>query len=207
MAPHGRAVASGLAQLNAYYRILHEQGVLFPFASPRPFGVLLQWLGLTLLLGWSVATFCWARGWRRASFGSLVAVAGVITVLILRLLAVVEPHHSAKEISGAIMAHARPTDVIVVEGSLEYSPALLFYTGRPVLIVNGALGYFSFASTLPEANGVFIDTQELIRSWEGPRRVFLVVRRPRAESVVAALPATSVVELGRYGSRWLYSNR
>jgi len=198
---------SGLAELNAYYRILHEQGVLFPFASPRPFGVLLQWLGLTLLLGWSVATFCWARGWRRASFGSLVAVAGVITVLILRLLAVVEPHHSAKEISRAIMAHARPTDVIVVEGSLEYSPALLFYTGRPVLIVNGAVGYFSFASTLPEANGVFIDTQELIQSWEGPRRVFLVVRRPRAESVVAALPATSVIELGRFGSRWLYSNR
>src|SRR5207247_10807892 len=44
----------GLPQLNAYYRILHEQGVLFPFASPRPFGVLLPWLGLTLLLGWTV---------------------------------------------------------------------------------------------------------------------------------------------------------
>src|SRR5262249_42511411 len=30
----------GLAELNAYYRILRDQGVQFPFASPRPFGQL-----------------------------------------------------------------------------------------------------------------------------------------------------------------------
>ena len=72
--------------------------------------------------------------------------------------------------------------------------------------MNGAVGYFSFASKLPEANGVFIDTRELIRLWEGTRRVFLVVRRPRGQSVVAALPAATVHELGQYGSRWLYSN-
>ena len=97
--------------------------------------------------------------------------------------------------------------MIVVEGSLEYSPALPFYTGRRVLLVNGAVGYFSFASELPEAKGVFIGTQDLVRLWEGPRRVFLVVRRPAGESVVAALPPGGVRELGRYGSRWLYSNR
>ena len=38
-------------------------------------------------------------------------------------------------------------------------------------------------------------------------RVFLVARRPRAQSVVSALPAARVHEVGRYGSRWLYSNR
>ncbi len=59
--------------------------------------------------------------------------------------------------------------------------------GKRVLLVNGALGYISFASKLPEARGVFIDTQELIRPWEGSHRVFLVVRRPRGQSVVAAL--------------------
>jgi len=53
---------------------------------------------------------------------------------------------------------------------------------------------------------VFIDTQELIRLWTSSRRVFLVVRRPRGQSVVAALPPARVYELGRYGSRWLYSN-
>jgi hypothetical protein len=74
-------------------------------------------------------------------------------------------------------------------------------------MVNGALNYFSIAASLPEANGLFLSTEEFIRLWEGPRRVFLVVRSPRGESIVAALPAARVHELGRYGSRWLYSNR
>lgn len=197
----------GLAELNVYYRILRDQGVAFPFDSPRPFGALLQGLGLALILGWGLATLCWARGLRRSAFVAVGALGGAITLLILALLEVVTPHHSARDISGAIAARAAPEDAIVVEGSLEYSPALPFYTGRRVLLVNGAVGYFSFASELPEARGVFIDTRELIRLWDGPRRVFLVVRRPRGQSVVAALPASRVVEVGRYGSRWLYSNR
>ncbi len=196
----------GLAELNVYYRILREQGVAFPFPSPRPFGLLLQALGLTLFVGWGIATLCWMRGRRRASFAVLVGVAAVISVLILRVLDVVEPHHSAREVSRAISALAAPDDAIVLEGSLEYSPALPFYTGRRVLLVNGAVGYFSFASTLPEASGVFIDTRDLIRLWESPRRVFLVVRRPRGESVAAALPPARVRDLGLYGSRRLYSN-
>jgi len=198
---------TGLAELNVYYRILREQGVPFPFPSARPFGWLLETLGLTLIAGWGLATFCWACGWRRSSFVTLLAVAAVITGLVLHLLDVVEPHHSAKAISQAIMARAGPADVIAVEGSLEYSPALPFYTGRRVLLVNGDVGYFSFASKLPEAAGVFIDTRGLIGLWDGPERVFLVVRRPRGQSVVATVPPASVHELGRYGSRWLYSNR
>ncbi len=198
---------TGLAEMNAYYRILRDQGAPFPFESSRPFGVLLQGLGLTLIVGWGVATLCWMRGWRRSAFASLLGVAGVITALILQLIQVVEPHHSAREISRAITAQAAPDDVVVVEGSLEYSPALPFYTGRQALLVNGAVGYFSFASTLPEARGLFIDTRGLVDLWGGVRRVFLVVRLPRERSVVAALPPPSVRELGRYGSRWLYSNR
>jgi hypothetical protein len=199
-------VLNGLGEVNVYYRILRDQGAPFPFTSPRPFSRLLLGLGLTLLVGWSVATFCWMLRWRRSAFVSLVAVAGVITALIFHMLDVVEPHHSAKEISEAIVRQAAPADVIALEGSLEYSPALPFYTGRRVLLVNGALGYFSFASRLPEADGVFIDTKELIRLWNSSRRVFLVVRRPRGQSVVAALPPARVYELGRHGSRWLYSN-
>ena len=197
----------GLGELNAYYRILRDQGLPFPFASTRPFGILLQALGVVLLVGWGLATLCWIRGWRRGAFASLVAVAGVITVLIFRLLDTVAPHHSVKEIAQAITARAGPADVMVVEGSLEYSPALPFYTGRRALLVNGAVDYFSFAATLPEARGLFIDTAELRRLWQGPRRIFLVVRRPRGQSVVAALPAVDVHELGQYGARWLYTNR
>jgi Dolichyl-phosphate-mannose-protein mannosyltransferase len=198
---------SGLAELNAYYRILRDQGAPFPFGSARPFGELMQWLGLILLVGWGLATFCWLRGRRRSAFVALVGVAGVITVLIFRLLDVVEPVHSVKELARAITAQAGPADVLVVEGTLEYSPALPFYTGRRFAMVNGAVNYFSVAASLPEARGVFIGTNDLIRLWEGPQRVFLVVRRPRGQSVVAALQSATVHELGLYGPRSLYSNR
>jgi len=73
--------------------------------------------------------------------------------------------------------------------------------------VNGAVDYFSISATLPEARGIFIDAGDLIRLWGEPRRVFLVARRPPGQSVVAALPAARVHELGRYGARGLYSNR
>ena len=198
---------TGLAELNAYYRILRDQGAAFPFPSARPFGELLQWLGIVLIAGWGLAALCWFRAWRRGAFVALVGVAGVITVLIFRLLDVVEPTHSVKETAQALVAQAGPADVLVVEGTLEYSPALPFYTGRQFSMVNGALNYFSIAASLPEAVGLFLSTEEFIRLWEGPRRVFLVVRRPRGQSIVAALPAARVHELGRYGSRWLYSNR
>ncbi|MBI2160960.1 MAG: hypothetical protein HYU25_11405 [Candidatus Rokubacteria bacterium] len=68
-------------------------------------------------------------------------------------------------------------------------------------------GNISFASKLPEADGVFLDTRELLRLWAGPRRVFLIVRRSPAQRVVAALPPAGVRTLGRYDSRWLYANR
>ena len=74
----------------------------------------------------------------------------MITVLIFRLLDVVEPQHSVK----AINAQAGAADVLVVEGALEYSPSLPFYNGRQALLVNGATNSFSVAATLPEARPV-----------------------------------------------------
>jgi hypothetical protein len=198
---------SGLAELNAYYRILQNQGAPFPFPSARPFGALLQGLGLVLLVGWGLATLFWLRTRKWGAFVTLVGTASAITVLIFRLLDVVEPIHSVKETARAITEQSGAADVLVVEGTLEYSPALPFYTRRQFAMVNGALNYFSIAASLPEARGLFLNTADLIRLWAGPQRVFLVVRRPRGESVVAALPSERVHEVGRYGSRWLYSNR
>jgi 4-amino-4-deoxy-L-arabinose transferase-like glycosyltransferase len=199
-------VLDGLAELNAYYRILRDQRVPLPF-EPAPFGLLLRSLGLVLVLGWGLASICWARGWRRGAFGALVGVSGTITLLIFSLLDVVEPHHSVKEVAQAINSTAEPADVLVLEGSLSYSGALPFYTGRRALLVNGAVDYYSISAKLPEARGVFLESGDLIRLWQGPRRVLLVTPRPPGQGIVAELPAERVRELGRYGGRRLYANR
>ena len=204
--PTAGQVLDGLAELNAYYRILRDQKVPLPF-EPREFGVLLQGLGWVLLVGWGLATVCWARGWRPTAFASLVGVAGTITLLIFRLLDVVEPHHSVKEVAQAINAQAAPADVLVLEGSLSYGGALPFYTRRRLLLVNGAVDYFSITARLPEARGVFIDTSEMQKLWEGPQRVFLVAHRPFDRGLIAALPSASVHDLGGHGGSHLFSNR
>ena len=198
---------AGLAELNVYYRILRDQGAPFPFESVRPFARLLQGLGATLIIGWTIATVCWWRGWPRAAFAALAAQGAVIAALIVGLLHVVEPHHSAKPVSRAIVARAGTGDVVAHEGSLEYSAALPFYTGRRIVVVNGTRGDLDLASRLPEASGYFMDTGEFQGLWGGDRRVFLVTRERRAASIATGLPTESVHLIGCFGSRCLYSNR
>jgi 4-amino-4-deoxy-L-arabinose transferase-like glycosyltransferase len=205
-APTAGQVLNGLAELNAYYRILRDQKIALPF-QPGQFGVLLQGLGWILLVGWLVAAVCWARGLRRTAFASLVGVAAAITLLIFRLLDVVEPHHSVKEVAQVINAQAAPGDVLVLEGSLSYAGALPFYTRRRVLLVNGAVDYFAITARLPEAQVVFISITKLHQLWDGPQRVFLVARRPFNPGLVAALPSAAVHDLGAHGGSRLYSNR
>ncbi len=197
----------GLAELNVQYRILLNQGLPLPFASPRPFGLLLQGLGVTLLVGWGLAVACWLRSRPRGAFGALVLTAAGIAALILLLLHVIQPYHSARAVGLAIRERAAAADVVVHEGMLEYSGALPLYAGRRVLVVDGRRGDLAFASRLPEAKGVFLDRQEFTRLWQGERRVFLVTQRLPSRSVISTLPAGTVHDLGLYGSRHLFSNR
>jgi hypothetical protein len=202
-----RQAFDGLAELNVYYRILRDQGRPLPFPSPGPFGLLLQALGLTLLVGWTAAALAWRLGRVRASIGALLAVAVAVAVLIVKLLDVIEPHHSAREVADVIRTEARASDVVVHEGSLEYSAALPLYAGRRILVVNGRRGDLEFASRLPEARGMFLEASDLRALWDGERRVFLVTREPSGVGVVQALPRERLRDLGEHGSRRLYSNR
>jgi len=198
---------NGLAELNVYYRILRDQGIPFPFASAAPFGELLVALGLTLCVGPLAAAVAWWIGRQRLAFGALATVGVVIACLIVRLLYLVEDHHSVRAVAAALTAEAASTDVIAHEGSLEYSASLPFYTARRIVVVDGMRGDLDIASRRPEARGMFLDGPALVRQWsEGPR-LFLVTQRPRPLSVVALLPAGHVTLLGQFGSRWLYVNR
>ena len=197
----------GLAELNVYYRILRDQGLSFPFASVEPFAYLLQGLGATLVVGWIVAGALWWARRPRAAFAALAGQGLAIGLLIVVLLHVVEPHHSAKAVSEAVVGRAGAGDVVAHEGSLEYSAALPFYTGRRVVVVNGARGDLDMASRLPEAAGYFVDASGLRALWAGDRRVFLVTQRAGTASVVSVLPVETVHRLGCFGSRCLYSNR
>jgi 4-amino-4-deoxy-L-arabinose transferase-like glycosyltransferase len=197
---------NGLAELIVYYRILRDQGLPFPFPSALPFGLALQGLGLALLVGWGHATVFWVKQWRQASFWALVGTAGIIGGLVINLLHVVEPHHSAKAVSQAITARGGSDELIVHEGSLEYSAALPFYTGRRVAVLDGAKGDLDYASRLPEGEGWFVDATQFEKLWQGPDKILIVTQLPWERSALASLPPQSVRWVGQYGSRRLYAN-
>jgi hypothetical protein len=195
-----------LAKLNVYYRILKEQGAVFPFSSVAPFAQLASELGAVLAIGVvaSLLLFCWRRP--LAAFGAVTAVAGGVAILVFRLLFVIEPHHSAKSVAAALKQRAHQSEPIVHQGSLEYSASLPFYTGRQIHVLNGRRGDLEFGSRYPEGQGLFLDDAELARLWQGPKRLFLVTREPGQGDLFAGLSGQPVFHLGRYGSRSLYSN-
>ena len=97
-------------------------------------------------------------------------------------------------------------DVIIHEGSLEYSAGLPFYTGQKIFVLNGKGGDLDFGSGYPESRHLFLDDRKFIRLWEGGQRVFLVTRSEVQHSVLDRLPDKKLFLVGRYGTRWLYSN-
>lgn len=204
LTPNG--VFSWLAELNVYYRILKDQGAAFPFSSVAPFVPLAKGLGVALAVGLPLALVLFLVRRPLASFVAVAGVAAGIAFLILRLLVVIEPHHSAKAVALALKARAEQGEPIVHEGPLEYSGSLPFYAARQIYILNGQRGDLDFGSRYPEGRGFFLDDAEFARLWEGGKRVFLVTRQVGQEGVLGRLSRQPLFFLGRYGSRSLYSN-
>lgn len=203
-----------LAHLNVYYRTLADQGVAFPFDSPKPLGDILRYMGGSLIAGWTGAAMLWALGRRQASFGAMLVMCAVMAVLIMQIVAFVEPHHSVEGVASALNERTELGDVIVHEGSLEYSAGLPFYTGRRIVMLADSenrpgrrLDLMKHGAREPEDRAWFIERPEFEALWAGPRRVFFVTRWPVAASAVSRLPRASVHEIGQFGSRRLYSNR
>lgn len=195
-----------LADMNVYYRVLREQGMDFPFPSAAPFVPLAQGLALVLIAGVPLSLLLFYLGKPRASFFSVVCIAAAVAGMVFRLVTIIEPHHSAREVALAVKAVAGPADLIVHEGSLEYSGSLPFYTGRQIHVLNGKRGDLEFGSRYSEGQGLFLDDAELARLWEGAKRIFLIGRLPGTQSARTTLAGKPVFLLGRYGSRLLYSN-
>jgi 4-amino-4-deoxy-L-arabinose transferase-like glycosyltransferase len=200
-------VLNGLAKLNVYYRILKAQGAVFPFSSLTPFIQMLKSLGTVLAIGWPLAFGLLYFRMPRASFSTLLSIAGLIGALVLQLLWVIEPHHSVRVLASELRARDGPEATIVHEGSLEYSGGLPFYTGKRILVLNGKRGDLEFGSRYEEAKDVFVDTAGFARLWQSAEPVFLVSRFNPSRSAIRTLPGEKVFLVGQYGSRRLYSNR
>ncbi len=202
-----QVILNGFAEINGYYRILKEQGIPFPFDSLSPFIEFLKGVGLVVALGFSLSYILFFLRLPKVSFTTLLMVAGAIAFLVFKLNLVLESHHSTKPVASALLTMSGPSDMVVHEGPLEYSGGLPFYTGRRISVLNGSRGSLDFGSRYPEARYLFLDNRRFIDLWGGNLRVFLVTRPGVQESVLQSLPSEKIFLVGRYGSRWLYTNK
>ncbi len=200
-------VLMGLAQVDVYYRILWTHGYGFPFDSVSSFVRLVRLLGGIFIVGFPLAFALFYFRLPRASFATFLGVAGLVGLLVFRLVLLLEPFQSAKSAAHALSARLKPEDKIVVEGDLSYAGGIPFYTERQVYVLNGRQGDLEFGSYYPEAEHLFLDDATFARLWEGGQQVFFVTRFPVQQSFVRYLPKAGTFLVGRYGSYGLYSNR
>jgi hypothetical protein len=198
---------SGLGHLNVYYRILQDQGGVLPFTSVAPFVQLLKGLGAVLAIGWPLSYILFHFSMPRASFVTVLGISGLVAVLVFNLVLLIEPYHSSRPVAESLVSHSEPNDLVVHEGSLEYSGGLPFYTGRRINVLNGKRGDLEFGSRYPEARHLFLKDAEFVRLWEDNRRIFLVMSSQRRKGILDVLSIKNAFLIGEYGSRRLYSNQ
>ena len=116
------------------------------------------------------------------------------------------PILGSKGLAETIRRKGQPGDIVAIDGELTSGSTLLFYTQRPVLLVNGRVNGPWFGSFFPDAPNVFLDDTALHRLWSEDRRVFLLTYHPdgRTPDLSPFGPVRSIAESG---GKTVLSNR
>lgn len=195
-----------LALWSTNYRVILDQGLTLPGVSPDFFARVLLGGGAAWVTLFTLVLVAVGQGRIRAAT-VLVGTAGVLLCFLgASVLRAVEPHHSLKPLARRVAAEARPEDRVVHERGLEKGGSLVFYLGRPVLVLNGTRGDLEFGSRLPGMQDTFLDGARFAELWRGPARVFLITDLPSERSAVGAAEPRPVL-LAATPTRWLYANR
>ena len=130
-----------------------------------------------LVLG-PVAYVVRSRG--RTLAANLLVAASMTAVLLAAHVALARfyPILGSKGLAQSVAATIQPDDLLVLDGELTSGSTMLFYTGHPVLLVNGRINGPWFGSFSPDAPNRFLTDDELRRAWSGRQRVFLLTYDP-----------------------------
>lgn len=146
---------------------------------------------------------------RLHTYPANLAVAAGMTAVLLAAhegLTRFYPILGSKGLALSVREQLRPGDLIAIDGELTSGSTLLFYTDRPVLLVNGRVNGPWFGSFWPDAPHVFLDEAALHALWSGPHRVFLLTYDPQQRGTNLA-PFGPVHTLSTAGGKTVLTNR
>lgn len=127
-----------------------------------------------LLLGPLFALIIHRRSSRTAVWTLAISSA---TFLFAAHIALVRfgPFMSSRILAHEIHRELHPGGEVMIYGDQAYGSSLTFYLQRQVFLVNGRSTSLLWGSKYPDAPDIFLDSEDLIREWGGPNRIFLFV--------------------------------
>jgi len=145
------------------------------------------------------------RGKQVVANWALVAMMIVFIECAHIALCVFYPILGSKQFAVAIQQRFQPGEFIVCDGEYAKASSVRFYTGQPLLILNGRVNGLWYGSLFPDAPDIFLDDARFNRLWAGADRVYLVTGDPKKrDSVAGVAPAYLVTKAG---GRYVLSNR
>jgi len=112
----------------------------------------------------------------RTYAANLTLAAGMTVTLLAAHTGLVRfyPILGSKDLAASIDAVLQPSDLIIVDSEVTYGSTLIFYTGRPVHVVDGRFNGLWYGSFWPDSPQVFETDDSLRALWQQPRRIFLL---------------------------------
>lgn len=146
---------------------------------------------------------------RGHTFAANLIIAGAMLLVLLAAhegLRRFYPILGSKELAQAVEARRQPGDRVLIDGELTAGSTMLFYTGTPVLLVNGRVNGPWFGSFWPDAPNIFLNDADLRRLWAGPKGVFLLTYDP-AKRTADLTRFGPVVPFASSGGKTVLTNR
>ena len=147
--------------------------------------------------------------WRQQTFAANLTIAGGMTCVLLAAHAGLSrfyPILGSKQLALTINTQRAPGDAVAIDGELTAGSTLLFYSGTPVLLVNGRINGPWFGSFWPDAPPIFLDEASLHQRWGGPQRFFLLTYHA-GERIADLSHVAPVFSLANSGGKAVLSNR
>ena len=192
---------------DVYSRMIQVQGESFTMPLLDQLLPVFQGSGVVLFVGGLVTLLLSLRRQPRQAFACFALMTVLLLGLVGHTLVLVGEFRSVKPLVSLLLPRLSPEALVIHEGPLENSAGLTYYTGRQISVVDGRHGDLDFGSHFPEANGLFLDGEEVRQLWQGPRRIFLVTDRAPEQSVLRLMAPEVRHLLGQEGRRWVYANR
>jgi 4-amino-4-deoxy-L-arabinose transferase-like glycosyltransferase len=142
------------------------------------------------------------------TFAANLALAGAMIVILTCAhegLARFYPILGSKQLALDIAAREQPGDLTILDGELTSGSSVLFYTRRPVHLVDGRVNGLWYGSFWPDAPQIFEDEASLRRLWASPQHIFLFTYHPDVRTR-DLMPLGTVRVLASAGGKTVLTN-